>query len=224
MDLFWLFPLLCLIFMVGMMFFMLRGGSCMPMCGGARTGRGAERETPRQVLDSRLANGEIGMDRSTFAMKKITSRAPALMLVFAAIGIVDAAYVAYAVYTGQFLWCPPPIDGCNTVASSPYARVFGVPAAYLGVVFYSVVFTLAALLRLDPHKRGLRLGVLGCAALGVSGSIYFMVLQAAYIHAFCIYCLISAVLTLLLFITALLHSRAMRGPAVMGPRPRGGMP
>lgn len=148
-------------------------------------------------------------------MKK-TTFAASLMLVFAAIGIADAFYDSYAVYTGQLLWCPPPIDGCNTVASSPYARVFGVPLGYLGVVFYLVMFALAALLLYDPFSRGLRLGALAYAALGVSGSIYFMYVQFAFIHAFCIYCSISAVLTLLLLIAAIVHFRATRPPAVMG--------
>jgi len=134
--------------------------------------------------------------------------APCLMLVLAAIGIADAFYDSYAIYNGQQLWCPPPIDGCNTVANSPYARVFGVPLGYLGVIFYLYMFALAALLVFDPLSRGLRLGVLLNAALGVSGSIYFMYIQFAFIHAFCIYCLISAVLVLLLFITAFVHFRA----------------
>jgi uncharacterized membrane protein len=39
-------------------------------------------------------------------------------------------------------------------------------------------------------------------------SIYFMYLQIAFIHAFCIYCFVSAVTTVLLFIAALCHFRA----------------
>ena len=40
------------------------------------------------------------------------------------------------------------------------------------------------------------------AALGVCFSVYFIYLQVNFIHAFCIYCLISAVTTLLLLILA----------------------
>lgn len=63
MDLFWFFPLLCLIFMIGMMFMMFRHGGCMSMFRGARAGRDEERETPRQILDRRLASGEIARDQ-----------------------------------------------------------------------------------------------------------------------------------------------------------------
>ena len=140
--------------------------------------------------------------------------APYLMLVFAFIGIADAFYDSYAIYTDQLLWCPPPIDGCNTVASSPYARILGVPLGYFGLVYYLCMFGLAALLALAPFSRGLRLGALLYAATGVSFSIYFMYIQFTFIHAFCIYCLISAVLTLLLLIVALAHFRATRQPTV----------
>jgi uncharacterized membrane protein len=143
-------------------------------------------------------------------MKKATF-APYLMLVFAFIGIDVAFYDSYAIYTGQLLWCPPPIDGCNTVANSPYARIFGVPLGYFGLIFYLYMFALAALLAFDPFSRGLRLGALLYAALGVSSLIYFMYIEFTLIHAFCIYCLISAVLTLLLLIAALAHFRAPAG-------------
>ena len=139
-----------------------------------------------------------------------------LMLVFALIGIAVAFYDSYAIYTGQLLWCPPPIDGCNTVAYSPYARILGVPVGYFGLIFYSCMFALAALLAFDPLSRGLRLGALLYTTLGVSSLGYFMYIQFAYIHAFCIYCLVSAVLTLLLLNGALAHFRATRQPAVMG--------
>ena len=134
-------------------------------------------------------------------MKK-TAIAPYLMLLFAFIGITDAFYDSYAIYTGRLLWCPPPIDGCNVVAGSPYARIFGVPLGYIGLVYYLYMFALAALLALDPFSRGLRLGALLYAALGVTFSLCFMYISFSFIHAFCIYCMISAVMTFLLFIAA----------------------
>lgn len=62
MDLFWLFPLLCGIFMIGMMFMMFRHGMCMSMHRGPGTGRSDERETARRILDHRYASGQIGKD------------------------------------------------------------------------------------------------------------------------------------------------------------------
>ena len=48
-------------------------------------------------------------------MKKIFYM-PGFMLALALVGIGVAVYDAYAIYNGQALWCPPPINGCNEVA------------------------------------------------------------------------------------------------------------
>ena len=135
------------------------------------------------------------------------SKFPYIMLALAILGIIDASYDSYAVYTGQALWCPPPIDGCNTVANSPYARILGVPLGYLGVVFYAGMAAIAALLALAPLSRARRALAFGYAAVGVLASGVFIYIQANYIHAFCIYCMISGLLTLLLFVTSWIHYR-----------------
>jgi uncharacterized membrane protein len=57
----WIFPILCFIFMVTMIYFVLRraGVCCMPMRHGPAEPRIDARETPRQILDRRLASGEV---------------------------------------------------------------------------------------------------------------------------------------------------------------------
>jgi uncharacterized membrane protein len=136
-----------------------------------------------------------------------TRRVPAAMLALALLGLAVAFYDSYVIYNGGLLWCPPPIDGCNEVAASPYARIFGLPVGYFGVVYYFYAFALAALLALDPISQALRWGAVFYAALGVAFSVYFMVLQIGYIRAFCVYCLVSALTTVLLAIAAIVHLR-----------------
>jgi hypothetical protein len=63
--------------------------------------------------------------------------APFLLMTLALIGLAVAFYDSYAIYNGQLLWCPPPINGCNEVAASPYARILGLPVGYYGMVYYS---------------------------------------------------------------------------------------
>jgi uncharacterized membrane protein len=144
-------------------------------------------------------------------MKKLFY-APYVLLVLALVGIGVAFYDAYSLYNGQELWCPPPINGCNEVANSPYARIYNLPVGYFGVVYYSYMFGLAALLAFDPYSRGLRFAAFAYAAVGLGFSIYFAYLQIAFIHAFCIYCLVSAVTTVLLFVAAVSHLNATRMP------------
>src|SRR6516165_4905736 len=130
----------------------------------------------------------ILLDRQQHRARRLppTRQAPSLMIVFALIGLAVAFYDSYSIYSGQLLWCPPPINGCNEVAGSPYARILDLPVGYYGVVYYLYMFGLAVLLTYDPSSRGLRMGAVLLAALGVLFSLYFMVLQLGYIRSFCI--------------------------------------
>jgi len=136
--------------------------------------------------------------------------APFLMIMLASLGLADAFYDSYAIYTGQPLWCPPPVDGCNIVAASPYARVFDLPLGYLGVVYYLFMLMLSGLLAVDPVSPGLRLGTVLVAGAGVLASAIFVYIQINFIHAFCIYCMISAALTVLLLATTLSYAGSAR--------------
>jgi putative membrane protein len=59
--LFWVFPLLCMVFMMIMMF--RHGGSCMPFAGGHRGRSGNGGESPQQILDRRYASGQISKEQ-----------------------------------------------------------------------------------------------------------------------------------------------------------------
>ena len=135
------------------------------------------------------------------------------MLALTLIGIADAAYVARGNYTGAPLWCPI-LDGCNTVISSPYSRIFGVPMSYFGFIYYLFMFGLAARLAYEPFSNNLRFRAILYAALGAVSSIYFMYLQVGFIREICSYCLISAVTSFLLLFAALWHFQVTRHPAI----------
>jgi uncharacterized membrane protein len=135
----------------------------------------------------------------------ILRHAPCAMVVLALVGLAVAVYDSYMIHRGLPLWCPPPIEGCNEVAASPYARILGLPVGYYGIVFYLYMFGFAVLLAFDPNSPGLRLGAVLYTAMGLLFSLYFIVLQVVFIRAFCIYCLVSAVTTLLLSAAAVVH-------------------
>lgn len=146
------------------------------------------------------------------AMNTKIPLAPYVMFALALIGLVDAFYLAHASYTGASLSCAI-FEGCNTVAQSAYTRMLGVPLSYLGVLYYLGVLALASLLAYDPFSRGMRLGILLYSVLGVGYSAYFEYLQVFKIDAICIYCLGSAVTTVLLLGAAWWHWRSARVPA-----------
>jgi uncharacterized membrane protein len=123
---------------------------------------------------------------------------------------VNALYVAYGNYTGHALWCPI-LDGCNTVINSPYSRVLGTPMSYYGFVYYLFMFGMAVRATFDPSSGSMRFRIILYAVLGAVSSAYFIYLQLAFIHALCSYCIISAVISFLLLLSALWHFQATRG-------------
>src|SRR5262249_25846276 len=95
------------------------------------------------------------------------------MLALTLVGIAVALYVAKGNYTGQPLWCPI-IDGCNVVVNSPYSRIFGVPMAYFGFIYYLYIFALAARLAFDPFSNSLRFRAVLYAGVGARFLGYFL--------------------------------------------------
>lgn len=132
-----------------------------------------------------------------------------LLLGLAMVGIGITAFLAYYQYNNLIPSCA--IGGCETVLSSPQSKMFDLPWSYYGLVYYVYMFCLALLLVIDPRSRGLRLGALAYTGIGVlysSWAIFYI--QLSVIGALCIYCAMSALTTLLLFVTAVWHWRSTR--------------
>ncbi len=147
-----------------------------------------------------------------------------LILLLAFCGLADSAYLAQHEMNGSPLICAvQSLNGCNTVADSPYSRLFGLPIAEYGVAFYGALFVFAAL-ELVLFDRLLRRILQGMAVLGMLSSLYFTSVQVYFIGSFCTYCVVSAVITLLVGILASLiepvRVRAHRQPPAP-PRPPG---
>jgi uncharacterized membrane protein len=131
------------------------------------------------------------------------------------VGFADAAYLTATHYAGAPVFCGAS-GGCDAVLTSAFATLGPVPIALLGAVYYGI----ASLLAWTPiemwsrRTAGLLAGLTG-AALVVSGGLFL--LQALVIEAWCRYCLVSAAITTLLFLTALVVLREVRrSPAIAG--------
>lgn len=125
-----------------------------------------------------------------------------LILVFAFFGLADSAYLTQHELSGAPLLCNiQNFSGCNIVAASQYSHIFGIPLAEFGVLFYSIIFVLAAL-ELVIFDQLLRRVLQGMSLIGVLSSLYFTFIQMFVIDAFCIYCLVSAFITFFIFILA----------------------
>jgi protein-disulfide isomerase/uncharacterized membrane protein/rhodanese-related sulfurtransferase len=95
--------------------------------------------------------------------------------------------------------------GCDTVRASPYAHVMGYPMPMFGVLMYSAV---ALLLFAEPlmaswTARGIRFLVLAILGVAFLFSVYLTGLEAFVIHAWCEWCVTSAIVVTLMLALAI---------------------
>ena len=91
------------------------------------------------------------------------------------------------------------------VNQSPYAEVHGIPVAVLGIAGYTLLVILAAL-----RRRGLMVyfAGFGLPAYG----LYLTNIEAHILHAWCVYCVASLILSLLIAMLAFAWLLFYRGP------------
>lgn len=134
------------------------------------------------------------------------------VLVFAVIGTLIAAYLTYVHYRGfQSLLCVGAHNGrssCETVQSSVYSRVIGIPVALLGLVGYVAILT--TLLTPIPEDLGRATAFL-VSLIGFGFSLYLSYREVFTLHEICEWCVASAVcMTVLTVLTAI---RVLETPA-----------
>lgn len=136
----------------------------------------------------------------------------------ALLGLLDAAYLALERITGGPIVCPVG-GGCETVQSSPYALLFGIPVAFIGVVGYAalLVVALLALQEMNLGSVSLDAVLLALASIALLAGVYFMYLQIAVIGAICFWCAMAALLDLLIWLAALVNWRLVRQESTKQP-------
>jgi uncharacterized membrane protein len=127
-----------------------------------------------------------------------------LIMVLAFCGLSDSVYIAQNETSHTPLLCNVNnLSGCNIVASSQYAHLFGIPLAEYGALFYALIFIIAAL-EIIVFDQLLRRVLQGLSLVGILISLYLTFLEIFVIRALCIYCLGSACIALLIFVLACL--------------------
>lgn len=124
------------------------------------------------------------------------------ILVLALIGIGIAGYLTYVHYAGLKVLCLSS-GGCETVQSSRFAKLGGVPVALLGLIGYIGILASLAI----KTELG-RVAGFGIALIGFGFSMYLTYRELFTIKAICQWCVSSAMLmTVLVILTAI---RALR--------------
>jgi protein-disulfide isomerase/rhodanese-related sulfurtransferase len=129
-----------------------------------------------------------------------------LLFTLSLVGLFDSLYLWWT-YT---LPSRPMVclgGGCDTVRSSPFAYPGGVPLPSFGAAMYVV---LALLVFASPVLEAslshlARRAVAGIAGLGFLFSLYLSGVEAFVLHAWCTWCVISAITVTLIFALALLE-------------------
>jgi uncharacterized membrane protein len=125
-------------------------------------------------------------------------RGASALLALAGAGV--AGYLLWARESGSGLMCAT--RGCETVQSSQYAEVLGIPVALLGVACYVALFMTA----LVPNANARVLHVV-LALTAAIFSTYLLYVQLELIDAVCSWCLVSDGIVTGLAVLALIRMR-----------------
>jgi uncharacterized membrane protein len=121
------------------------------------------------------------------------SRLTAISLALALGGIAVSAYLTLVHYRDDLLVCA--VGGCHTVQKSPYAELYGIPVAILGLGMFVAMLGLGLLRRLRPERaETITLITFALALAGTVFTIYLTYLELFVIHAVCQWCVLTAVL------------------------------
>jgi uncharacterized membrane protein len=121
-------------------------------------------------------------------------------IVLAVLGLVDSIYLVWVKLTGNYAICGP-IGNCESVNSSRYSEIFGIPIALLGALAYLMIIIL--LLLENRRSFWAEFGpmiVFGISLIGVLYSIYLTYLEISVLKAICPYCIISAIILVALLV------------------------
>lgn len=136
----------------------------------------------------------------------------------ALVGVLISAYMA-AYKFGLLGTIACGTGGCEVVQNSPWAVFLGVPVPVIGILGYGLLFV-AALLGIQPRfeeDRRVPLLLIAAAVAGAAFSGYLTWLEASVIHAWCRWCIVSAILAGLILLFALPELRRLRARDAAAP-------
>jgi uncharacterized membrane protein len=130
-----------------------------------------------------------------------------IIIICSFLGILDAGFITLEKILGVIPPCTANFQ-CQNVLESRWANVGPVPLSALGIAFYSVFFVFGLLNYFEvPHFSFLKKKVsvskilLGLGICGGFFSMYLMYIMGIVLHAWCFYCLLSAINCIVLGIT-----------------------
>ncbi len=133
-------------------------------------------------------------------LQPVPTKLAIVILVIALLGFADASYLTIEHFQGVIPPCSV-VSGCETVLTSAYSIVAGIPVSLLGALYYLIV-AIGIFAYLDTKNNNILKWTLSLTVLGLLMSLWFMFVQGFILKAWCLYCLGSATTSILLFILA----------------------
>lgn len=117
------------------------------------------------------------------------------LTILAVAGLIIAGYLLFKTSDPSSVVCSVG-GGCETVLSSQYAKMFGLPTAGFGVIWYAFALILIWLVYFKRIWVELyfRIWAIG----GLVFSLYLLYLERYQIHAYCTWCLTSLAIVVLI--------------------------
>ena len=117
------------------------------------------------------------------------------------LGFLDSTYLTIEHYSGASLRCFL-IQGCDNVLASSFSEIMRLPVALLGAVYYLIIFILV-IAYIDTAKKIFMNIISRLTVAGFIMSLWFLLVQFFIIKAVCTYCLVSAFISITLFVFGL---------------------
>lgn len=129
-----------------------------------------------------------------------------LIFVLSLLGLAVSAFLFYEYTFAGAVICPTGA-GCDIVRASPYSYLLGIPLPLFGMVFYLGMAILAVVSSHDlPTKMVKKLQFL-MAFSGVAFGVYLTYLEAFVIRAYCFWCVLSFIISLVILLLILLRRK-----------------
>jgi len=163
-------------------------------------------DSKRSSTQSSQNNSPLSSDKKeNSALNASQKKYVFAFVVFALLGFADATYLTLKHYSGSPITCSL-THGCGVVTASAYSELFGIPVALLGALYYLSVILLSIFVLDRKNPNILRL-ISQFTWVGLGASVYFIIVQAFLLHAWCQYCIGSAITSTSLFIVGMVYLR-----------------
>ncbi len=161
---------------------------------------------PNHVLSEAEGRGEL--EGGLSQKQRHTKIFATLFFLFALLGFADATYLTLKHYSGSPITCSL-THGCDIVTTSAYSQILGVPVALLGALYYLSVILLSIFVLDRKNTNILRL-ISRLSWLGLGASVYFIIIQAFILNAWCQYCIGSAITSTSLFVVGMVYLKKQK--------------